>query len=92
MYLGKLVELALSDELYASPLHPYTRALLYAALPTHPDMKHDQIVLQGDVPSPLSPPPGCAFHPRCFDLRAGCADCEPVLKDVGAGHLVACCR
>jgi len=92
MYLGKLVEVADSDELYSNPLHPYTRALFSAALPTDPDAKHEQIVLPGDVPSPLDPPPGCAFHPRCPDKRPECGQCEPVLKDAGGGHLVACCQ
>lgn len=90
MYLGKLVETAESRELYTNPLHPYTQALYSAALPSHPDRQQDEIILPGEVPSPLNPPPGCRFHPRCFHVKDICSDEEPVLKDLGGGHEVAC--
>ncbi|MBW2062450.1 MAG: ATP-binding cassette domain-containing protein [Deltaproteobacteria bacterium] len=90
MYLGKLVETAESKELYRNPLHPYTYALYSAALPSHPDFQQEEIILPGEVPSPLNPPPGCRFHPRCFKAKPLCAEEEPMLKDVGAGHEVAC--
>jgi oligopeptide transport system ATP-binding protein len=90
MYLGRLVEVADSDELYRNPLHPYTRALLSAALPMDPDGRHEPIILQGEVPSPLRPPPGCSFHPRCNEAKPGCDQMEPVLRDAGGHHLVAC--
>jgi oligopeptide/dipeptide ABC transporter ATP-binding protein len=91
MYLGKLVETAESKDLYRNPLHPYTQALYSAALPSHPDGQQDEIVLSGEVPSPLNPPPGCRFHPRCIQARGVCAKEEPVLVEVGGeGHQVAC--
>jgi oligopeptide/dipeptide ABC transporter ATP-binding protein len=90
MYLGKLVETAESRELYTNPLHPYTQALYSAALPSHPDRQQDEIILPGEVPSPLNPPPGCRFHPRCFHVKGICSQEEPVLKDLGGGHEVAC--
>ena len=90
MYLGKLVETAESKELYRNPLHPYTQALYSAALPSHPDGQQDEIVLSGEVPSPLNPPSGCRFHPRCIQAKGVCAKEEPVLIEVGEGHQVAC--
>lgn len=90
MYLGKLVEVAASRELYKSPLHPYTRALLSAALPSHPDIQQKEIILQGEVPSPLHPPPGCRFHPRCERAIPVCSQIEPELRNLGGGHQVAC--
>jgi len=90
MYLGKLVEIAESEELYSHPLHPYTQALLSAALPSHPDDQREEIILTGEVPSPLNPPPGCRFHPRCFNAKPVCSQEEPPLKEVASGHLVAC--
>jgi oligopeptide/dipeptide ABC transporter ATP-binding protein len=90
MYLGKLAETAESDELYSHPLHPYTQALLSAALPSHPDDKHDEIVLGGEVPSPLNPPAGCRFHPRCQYVMPQCSETEPPLKEVSTRHQVAC--
>jgi oligopeptide transport system ATP-binding protein len=90
MYLGKLVEVADGDDLYADPLHPYTRALLSAALPSHPDARRDEIILRGEVPSPLAPPPGCRFHTRCDQAKPICTMEEPTLKDLGTNHLVAC--
>jgi len=90
MYLGKLVEIAESEELHSHSLHPYTQALLSAALPSHPDDKREEIILPGEVPSPLNPPPGCRFHPRCFNAKPVCSQEEPPLKEVSSGHLVAC--
>jgi oligopeptide/dipeptide ABC transporter ATP-binding protein len=90
MYLGKLVETANSDELHDNPLHPYTQALLSAALPSHPDHTREEIILTGEVPSPLNPPPGCRFHPRCFKAESRCAKEEPLLREMNPGHQVAC--
>ncbi|MBM2825725.1 MAG: Peptide transporter substrate-binding protein [Dehalococcoidales bacterium] len=90
MYLGKIVELAESEELFTHPLHPYTHALFSAALPSHPDVKREEIILRGEVPSPINVPPGCRFHPRCFRAKGDCSGAEPKLLDVGKGHFVAC--
>ena len=90
MYLGKMVEVADSEELHVKTLHPYTQALLSAALPSHPDAKREEIILPGEVPSPLNPPSGCRFHPRCRSAKPICSDEEPSLTDVGGGHEVAC--
>lgn len=90
MYGGKIVELAESRELYSHPLHPYTQALLSAVPVPDPTRRRHRILLQGDVPSPINPPPGCRFHPRCPKRIARCDQEEPVLKDVGRGHYVAC--
>ena len=90
MYLGRVVELATSDELAERPLHPYTQALFTAALPSHPDDKQERMTLAGEVPSALAPPPGCHFHPRCPHAMPRCSVESPVLKDAGAGHIVAC--
>ncbi len=90
MYLGKLVEVAESEELYLHPFHPYTQALLSAALPSHPDIAREVIILPGEVPSPLNPPSGCRFHPRCFKTAAICSQEIPPLKEKAPGHFVAC--
>ncbi|OLC17929.1 MAG: hypothetical protein AUH29_00500 [Candidatus Rokubacteria bacterium 13_1_40CM_69_27] len=90
MYLGKLVETATSDELYARPLHPYTQVLLNNALPSHPDDTREEVILKGEVPSAFDPPPGCRFHPRCPQAMPVCAELEPVLREQSAGHQVAC--
>jgi oligopeptide transport system ATP-binding protein len=94
MYLGKIVEITGSDELYANPLHPYTRALLSAVPIPDPrvDRLRKRILLQGDVPSPVNPPRGCHFHPRCQVATEVCREKEPELKDVGSDHFVACHR
>jgi oligopeptide transport system ATP-binding protein len=93
MYLGKIVEIADTDELFDSPLHPYTQALLSAIPIPSPDVKTTRIVLPGEVPSPINPPVGCRFQPRCIYAKDhGCAENMPELIDVGAGHLVACQR
>jgi oligopeptide transport system ATP-binding protein len=93
MYLGRLVEQASTEALYAAPRHPYTRALLSAAPQPDPQRKRVRLVLEGDVPSPIDPPSGCAFHPRCPRAIRGTCDREtPVLVETmqGSGHKVAC--
>ena len=90
MYLGQIVEYSPTEELYENPLHPYTKALFSAALPSHPDVEREEIVLQGEVPSPINPPSGCRFHPRCPFAMDRCSVEEPVQKDVGSGHMVSC--
>lgn len=90
MYLGKLVEVADSLELCATPLHPYTKALFAASLPSHPDERREEIVLTGEVPSALNPPRGCRFHPRCPFAMARCSEEEPELLEQSPGHRVAC--
>ena len=90
MYLGRLVEEAETEELYDNPLHPYTRALMSAALPSHPDIEREEIILTGEVPSPVDPPSGCHFHPRCPSRFEPCADEEPVLTEPVPGHRVVC--
>ena len=90
MYLGKLVEVADSLELCTKPLHPYTKALFAASLPSHPDEPREEIVLSGEVPSALNPPRGCRFHPRCPFAMPRCREDEPVLTELSPGHTVAC--
>jgi len=92
MYLGKLVELSPAEELYQRPIMPYTEALLSAVPIPDPDLSHERerIVLQGDVPSPINPPSGCRFHPRCRYMTDICREIEPPLTDYGHGHLAAC--
>jgi peptide/nickel transport system ATP-binding protein/oligopeptide transport system ATP-binding protein len=90
MYLGQIVEHAATEALYTNPLHPYTKALFSAALPAHPDVQREEIVLPGEVPSPINPPSGCRFHPRCPFVKPECSQVEPVLKEVSAEHRVAC--
>jgi len=92
MYLGKLVELAPAEELYHRPIMPYTEALLSAVPIPDPDLsaKRERIVLQGDVPSPINPPSGCRFHPRCRYMTDICREVEPPLTNYGGGHLAAC--
>jgi peptide/nickel transport system ATP-binding protein/oligopeptide transport system ATP-binding protein len=92
MYLGKMVELAGRDELYANPLHPYTQALMSAIPIPDPTIKRERIILQGDVPSPLNPPKGCRFHPRCPVVMDECSRAEPPLLEVKPEHWVACLR
>jgi oligopeptide transport system ATP-binding protein len=89
MYLGKIVEQGEARTLARAPKHPYTEALFSAALPSHPDEKQDEIILQGEVPSPLNPPAGCRFHPRCPHAMARCKSEAPALMQV-EGRLVAC--
>ncbi len=90
MYLGQIVEHATTEALFQNPMHPYTKALFAAALPADPDAAHEEIVLSGEVPSPIDPPAGCHFHPRCPFVMDQCSKVEPVLKTVAAGHRVAC--
>ena len=90
MYLGQVVEYSDTEELYQTPLHPYTKALFSAALPSHPDMVREEIVLTGEVPSPINPPSGCRFHPRCPFAMDKCSEEVPVEKEVAPGHLVSC--
>lgn len=90
MYLGKLVELAASSELYKQPLHPYTQALLSSVPVPDPTAKRERIILQGDLPSPANKPSGCGFRTRCPKATERCALEEPVWKEVEAGHWVAC--
>ena len=90
MYLGQIVELADSLELCTKPLHPYTRALFTAALPSHPDERHERLTITGEVPSALNPPSGCRFHPRCPHAMPRCAVEAPVRKEVAPQHSVAC--
>lgn len=89
MYLGQIVEYADKKSLFAEPRHPYTQALLSAIPLPEPGAKRDRIVLQGDVPNPINPPPGCRFHTRCPHARARCSEEVPILKNDG-GHSVAC--
>ncbi|MSQ07187.1 MAG: dipeptide ABC transporter ATP-binding protein [Dehalococcoidia bacterium] len=90
MYLGKIVETAPTHELFTNPMHPYTKALISAALPSHPDIQREDIVLSGEIPSPLNPPSGCAFHPRCPFVLDRCSKELPVLKELKPQHEVSC--
>ena len=90
MYLGKIVELAESQELCENPLHPYTRALFAAALPSTPDEDQEEETISGEVPSALNIPPGCRFNPRCPFVMRHCSENEPELKEVSPDHFVSC--
>jgi oligopeptide transport system ATP-binding protein len=90
MYLGKIVELARRDDLYRQQFHPYTEALLAAIPKAKAGSSPKRIYLPGEVPSPINPPSGCRFHPRCGDCRKECEEIEPSLKEVSQGHFVAC--
>ncbi len=90
MYLGKLVELSTSDEIYSYPLHPYTKALFSAIPIPKVGAKKESIILEGDVPSPQNPPNGCRFHTRCRYCMKICKEEEPAFKQVARGHYVAC--
>jgi oligopeptide/dipeptide ABC transporter ATP-binding protein len=92
MYLGKIVEISNRDELYSSPLHPYTQALLSAVPIPDPEVETNRqvIVLKGEVPSPINPPSGCVFHPRCYRAFKDCETVVPLLADTGDSHQVAC--
>lgn len=91
MYLGRLVEEAETEELFDNPMHPYTKALMSAALPSHPDIEREEIILTGEVPSPVDPPTGCHFHPRCIQSFEPCAGTPPLETHPAApGHRVVC--
>ncbi|MGM0602934.1 MAG: ABC transporter ATP-binding protein [Bacillota bacterium] len=90
MYLGKIVEMADKNELFNDPMHPYTQSLLSAIPEADPTKKKDRIILEGDVPSPVDPPSGCRFHPRCPKAFDKCSVEEPVFKDYGDNHFAAC--
>jgi len=90
MYLGEIVEYADGDELFENPLHPYTKALISAALPTHPDDITEDIVLPGEMPSPLNPPRGCHFHPRCPAAMDICREVAPEVIHIRGVHQVSC--
>ena len=90
MYLGKIIELAASRDLYQNPLHPYTKILISSVPVADPARKREAAVLKGDVPSPIDPPGGCAFHPRCPIAVERCSREEPELRDAGGGHMVSC--
>ena len=92
MYLGKIVEMAPADELFANPQHPYTEALLSAVPIPNPEMRRERIILPGDVPSPINPPAGCRFHTRCLYAQPSCRVDPPAFEDIGGGrdHFVAC--
>jgi oligopeptide/dipeptide ABC transporter ATP-binding protein len=90
MYLGQIVELADSQELYAKPLHPYTEALLSAIPIPDPTTKRRRLILEGDPPSPINPPHGCRFHTRCHKRFERCDKEEPALREVAPQHWVSC--
>ena len=90
MYLGQIVEYAATESVYRTPLHPYTKALFAAALPADPDAPRETFVLSGEVPSPIDPPTGCRFHPRCPSAMEQCAQVAPTLKTVAPDHEVSC--
>ena len=90
MYLGKIVETGEAKPLARNPKHPYTEALFSAALPSHPDERREEIILPGEVPSPINPPSGCRFHPRCPRAIDKCRTVDPLLADLGGGRAVAC--
>jgi oligopeptide/dipeptide ABC transporter ATP-binding protein len=94
MYLGKIVELTDRDEIYLNPLHPYTQALISAVPVPDPTLEEERerkrVILQGDIPSPAHPPPGCHFNTRCPRAQEICTQKEPVYREVKPGHWVAC--
>ena len=90
MYLGRMVEQAPTRELFANPSHPYTKALIAASLPSHPDIQREEMVISGEVPSPLDPPTGCHFHPRCPMVMERCSVDDPALRQLSPVHEVAC--
>lgn len=90
MYLGRIVELTTSSQLYTKPLHPYTEALMSAVPTPDPDVVRERIILEGDVPSPANPPSGCTFHTRCPKVKEECKTVRPQFQEVEQGHFVAC--
>lgn len=93
MYLGKIVEYGSTEELFSRRLHPYTQALFSAALPSHPDFQQEEVILSGEVPSPINPPSGCPFHPRCQKkIGAVCEQEKPVLQGANGGRYQVACH
>jgi peptide/nickel transport system ATP-binding protein len=90
MYLGRIVELASNKSLFDKPLHPYTEALMSAVPQPDPLSKKRRILLEGDVPSPINPPSGCSFHPRCQKYKKKCTETIPKMEEIDEGHFVAC--
>ena len=90
MYLGRIVEIGRTEEVFGSPAHPYTRALFAAVPRPEPGKARKAVVLEGEIGNPIDPPPGCRFHPRCPDARVECGQVAPALCDIGRGHQVAC--
>ncbi|MBI4183305.1 MAG: ABC transporter ATP-binding protein, partial [Proteobacteria bacterium] len=90
MYVGKIVEFGEAEDVFSSPLHPYTKALISAAEANQPGGAREEIILSGDVPSPANPPSGCRFHPRCPAAFGRCSREEPPLRELAPGHAVAC--
>jgi oligopeptide/dipeptide ABC transporter ATP-binding protein len=90
MYLGRIVELSTRERIFSHPLHPYTEALMAAAPIADPRARRERLVIEGDVPSPMNPPPGCHFHTRCPYAIARCKTEDPPLQEVASGHVVAC--
>ena len=90
MYLGKIVEMASNEDLFADPKHPYTEALMSAVPVPDPDFEMERIILQGDVPSPVNPPSGCYFHPRCSYAKEVCSQAAPEFRDLGGEHYATC--
>jgi peptide/nickel transport system ATP-binding protein/oligopeptide transport system ATP-binding protein len=90
MYLGKVVEIADKKDLFDTPLHPYTRALLSSIPVPNPELKRERIILKGDVPSPINPPKGCRFHTRCPFATEKCKLEEPDLRELDTNHMVSC--
>ncbi len=90
LYLGKMAELTDRDELFKNPLHPYTKALMSAIPMPDPRLKRQRVVLKGDVPSPLNPPTGCRFHPRCPIAEKICSEQKPEFREAAPNHWVAC--
>ncbi|MCG8516358.1 MAG: ABC transporter ATP-binding protein, partial [Halanaerobiales bacterium] len=90
MYLGKIVEMTDKEDLYNNPLHPYTQSLLSAIPIPDPTVNNERIILEGDVPSPVNPPSGCRFHPRCPKAMEVCSEAVPEFKEYDDGHFAAC--
>jgi oligopeptide/dipeptide ABC transporter ATP-binding protein len=92
MYVGEIKEIGETEDIFEDPLHPYTRALISAALPSHPDIQREEIILRGEVPSPVNPPEGCRFNPRCPQkIGDVCENVHPDLQEQHqANHWVAC--
>ena len=90
MYLGKMVELTDRESMFRDPLHPYTKALLSAIPIPDPTIKRERMILQGEIPSPVNPPKGCRFHPRCPFAIEKCKQIEPEFKELKPGHFAAC--